>query len=138
MPRDFAVYIAGVGVAQQLVRGLALGGGTLAIVAHRDTDAGSDEQLSRGQSERLAERVEDPIRDLGGRVMARFLEEDPELVATEPRGSVRPPQAGADPLRDQREQLVAGGVPKAVVDHLEVVEIDEQDCEPAGGVATHA
>ena len=39
------------------------------------------------------------------------------------------PEAAAEPIRHGDEQLVAGGVPEAVVDGLEVVEVDEQDRE---------
>ena len=45
------------------------------------------------------------------------------------------PQHGQQPLGRGEEQLVAGGVAERVVDHLEAVEVEEQQgdrCRPAG------
>ena len=53
-------------------------------------------------------------------------EQDAELVATEARREVRRAQPVADARRDRRQELVAGGVAEAVVDGLEVVEVEEE------------
>ena len=60
------------------------------------------------------------------------LEQDCELVATQPRDGVGPPQAAREPLRDLEEQGVANPVPQAVVDRLEVVEVDDQHADGSG------
>ena len=60
-------------------------------------------------------------------VVLDVLEQDAELVAAEPGRRVAVAQAAAQPGRHLPEQRVAGGVPEAVVDGLEVVEVDEQD-----------
>ena len=57
-----------------------------------------------------------------------------ELVAAEARDHVLGAQARAQPRGDRHQQLVAGGVAEAVVDGLEVVEVDEQHRELAAPV----
>ena len=49
-----------------------------------------------------------------------------ELVAAEARDDVAGPDRVPEPLRDGHDELVAERVPEAVVDELEVVEVDEQ------------
>ena len=56
-----------------------------------------------------------------------------ELVAAEPGGGVALADGGADPLGDGDQQLVADAVAEAVVDVLEVVEVEEQHDERLGG-----
>ena len=81
--------------------------------------------------DRTAERVEDPFRGLDRRPqVVHVLEQDRELVAAKPGRSVGRPDAGRDPLGHLEEHAVAGGVTKAVVDGLEVVEVDEQHRHP--------
>ncbi len=55
------------------------------------------------------------------------LEQDGELVAAEARGGVAGADARAQALADLEQDPVAGGVAEAVVDRLEVVEVDEDD-----------
>ena len=57
------------------------------------------------------------------------VEQDRELVTTEPRDRVRRPNRHLEPARDLLEHLVARGVAEAVVDGLEVVEVDEHDAD---------
>ena len=54
------------------------------------------------------------------------LEQDRELVAGQPRDQVRFAHAGLQALRDFLEQVVAGQVAEAVVDHLEAVDVQVQ------------
>ena len=63
---------------------------------------------------------------------AQALADDHELVATEPCDGVGGLQAPLDPPRDLDEQLVAGVVAQAVVDHLEAVDVEEQHGDLAG------
>ena len=53
-------------------------------------------------------------------------QQDRELVAAEPRGRVDRAHAVGQAPGDHLEDLVAGGVAEAVVDVLEVVEVEEQ------------
>ena len=112
-------------VAQQLFR--AFGSGSARVVRGRDTDRRADEHFLVLELERAFERGEDPRRDLGRLdAVGGVLEEDRELVATEPRSGVGRAQARLQPLADLTEHQVAGGVAERVVDRLEVVEVHEQ------------
>ena len=85
---------------------------------------------SRSERDHLDERVVDALGQRGrtGVVVGRG-GNDRELVAAEPGDHVVLPNARREALRDHREQLVAGGVAQAVVDRLEVVEVDEEHGE---------
>ncbi len=111
-----------VGVAQQLVRGLVVAG------RDGDADAGVDEQLLAAMLERRLEGGQQAFGDVerAGRV-GRVLDQHRELVAAHPGDRVTGSQRAAQPLRHPDEQLIAVAVPEAVVDVLEVVEVDEQD-----------
>ena len=81
----------------------------------------------RSSSSGSAERVEDPLGGLDRRLqIVDVLEQDRELVAAEPGGGVGRADARRDALRHLEQHPVADGVPEAVVDGLEVVEVDEQ------------
>ena len=108
-------------VADQLIRALPAGG-------ERDPDAGRDEMLASREHERTRERSRDPLRGvdrvaLGGDV----LEQDSELIAPESRHRVAPAQRMLEARRRGRQQLVSDVMAEAVVDQLEVVEVEEQD-----------
>jgi hypothetical protein len=53
-------------------------------------------------------------------------QQDRELVAAQTGHGIGRADAGPEPFRDQTQQLVTCGVPEAVVDILEPVEVDEQ------------
>ena len=57
---------------------------------------------------------------------AQVLAQQHELVAAEARRRVARPQHAAQPLGDRQQELVAGRVARAVVDDLEVVEVEEE------------
>ena len=57
------------------------------------------------------------------------LEQDRELVAAEAGDGVGRSRRGADALGRQPDQLIAALVPEAVVDQLEVVEVDHQHAD---------
>ena len=81
--------------------------------------------------ERAGQRVEDPLGGLHrGLGVLHVLEQDRELVAAEPGGGVGGADARGHALRDLEQDPVAGGVTEAVVDGLEVVEVDEQHRHP--------
>ena len=64
--------------------------------------------------------------DRGRLGVVGVLDHDRELVAAQAGDHVLGPQARAQARGDRDQQLVAGGVAEAVVDRLEVVEVDEQ------------
>ena len=67
----------------------------------------------------------------------RLGEEHDELVASEPGAGVDEPGAGPDDVAHEAQRPVAGEVPVAIVDDLEVVEVDHQQAErPPGALAS--
>ena len=79
------------------------------------------------EHERLAERRDHTVGDIGDHLGPRdLLDDHGELVAAEAGDGVDGAQHAAQPVGDGDEQPVAGGVAEAVVDRLEVVQIDEQ------------
>ena len=58
-----------------------------------------------------------------------FLDEDGELVATETRCRVRRAEHELEAVGNPREQLVACHVAEAVVDLLEIIEVEEHHGE---------
>ena len=90
-------------------------------------DADADVAALAGDVERLAERRAQPA---GGHRRLRLVgdagAEDRELVAAEARDQVALADRAAQALGDLDQQPVAGLVAEAVVDDLEVVEVEEQ------------
>ena len=109
-----------------------------ALAADRDADAGRDPQRLARQVEARLERRQDALGGLDRVADVRALEQDPELVAAEPRDRVGGAHAGHEPLGHELQQLVAGRVPEPVVDGLEVVEVDEQHGHLGGAARTAA
>ena len=130
----------GVRVADQLV-----GVRRRAAVDDRDAEAGTHGELLVLDGQRHGERLDDPLGRVGRGLRAvGALEQHGELVAAEAGGGVARADARRQPLRDLVEHLVAGRVAEAVVDGLEVVEVDEDDRQPvvlaprAGDGVAHA
>ena len=107
-----------VGVAQQLARGVA-------VAANCDADAGADVHLLAEHPERRAEGAANPLGDSGRGRDVGVLEENRKLVAAQPRGSVLRPQGRPDPMRRLDQDMISRRVAEAVVDRLEVVQVDE-------------
>ena len=79
------------------------------------------------QDEGPGERLGDPLGDPGRAALAAdVLGQDRELVAAEAGDRVARAQRLLEPRGDRREQLVAGRVAEAVVDELELVEVEEE------------
>ena len=92
----------------------------------RDADARAHEDVLAGDRDRRLEAADQPLHRIDGRDgIADALDQDRELVAAEARGRVGRArdlqQAGGDRL----QHLVAHRVAEAVVDRLEVVEVEE-------------
>ena len=120
------MYIAASALRMQLV-----GVGRAARLGDRDAEAGADDQVGVVELERADERVEDALGGLDRRLrVVHIFEQDRELVAAEAGGGVGGPDARGDALSDLEQDPVAGGVAEAVVDGLEVVEVDEQHSHP--------
>ena len=66
------------------------------------------------------------------------LQEDGELVATQARHQVDGPHTVVQALGDFVQQLVAGHMAQAVVDHLEAIQIQEQHRKPLLGIQSRA
>ena len=85
-------------------------------------------------------RLNDAQHALGDRdrvlLVDDVLAQDRELVAAEAGDGLVPAQRVPQPLGDREDQLVAGRVAEAVVDHLEAVEVEEQhgDVAPAAAL----
>ena len=101
-----------------------------------DADARADVDLDSLDEERRPEAPAQRVRhDLGsthesgllGRVALEVGKKDQELIAALTCDNVRLSDRGAQPRSDCFEQFVAGGMPEAVVDQLEVVEVDEEN-----------
>jgi hypothetical protein len=129
-----------VGVAQDVVggRGPAARGDT-------DTRRDLDRHVGRGrEADRFAQGRHRPVGDVGrggratggpvaprwpGPAAATRPDEDGELVPAEPGDQVAGAAHAPQPVRDDAQQLVAGGVAVAVVDRLEPVEVEHEDGE---------
>ena len=117
-PSDFRAVERDVGVAQQIL------GALVARVRDRDADAGGGVEAAAFDVGRLGDGGVEP---LDPRFDVLVEEDDPELVAAEARDHLARPHDRTQPLRHGAQQRVAGQVPEAVVDDLEVIEVDERD-----------
>ncbi len=89
-----------------------------------DTEARGHSDLVAGHAERSLEGAQQPRAD---RLPARAVQERHELVAAEACQQRRRARMRAKPLGHRDQQGIADGVPAAVVDGLEVIEVDERD-----------
>ena len=113
-----------VGVAEQILD-------RRVVVGDRHSCAGAGHHLAVVDHHRRPHRAGDPLHDAAGVDLVDVApEQHRELVTAEPGGEVVGPQARLDALRDGHEQQVTGGVALAVVDGLEVVDVDEQHRRP--------
>jgi hypothetical protein len=116
-----------VGVAQQLD---VVRGGVLVV---GDADAGADGDLPADHRVRRRQGGQHPFGEGADGRQVDALDQDRELVVAEAPDGVGPAKAAAQPGGDLLQQPVAGAVAHAVVDHLEVVEVDEEHGEAAAG-----
>ena len=93
----------------------------------RNSDGRADGQRMAVDHQRRRQCGQDPVghfdRIPGGGDVGQ---QDPELVASQPRDRVLGADAALDASRDEPQQRVAAGVPERVIDGLEVVDIEEQ------------
>ena len=100
------------------------------IQAH--ADAGADIQLVAFQRERRGQHGKDLARHAGHfrSVVGRF-DDDDEFVAADAADDVGGAQDRHQALGDEFEQLVAAVVAQRIVDHLEVVQVQQQQSHAA-------
>ena len=121
----------GVGVADQQVGVDRLAGRR---ARHGDADAGADEVVDPAHRVGLGEGGGDAVGDRDRLVLVgEPVDEDAELIAAEAGDDVARPQVPAQARRHRSQQLVAGVVAHAVVDQLEVVEVEEEDPDRRAG-----
>lgn len=119
----------GVGIAHQFV------GQTVALVANRDADARRWRNHLAGHVHRLPELFQHALGDhRGGAGHVYVLEQDRELVARQARDDIGVAHAGLQAGGDRLEHFVAGEVAKAVVDDLESVDVEVQQCAAVAGL----
>ena len=106
--------------------------GTIAGSGQRHSDAGREMQLVLGMRERvdgegLPERELDAMGDRERIVnTAHRLDDHDELVTTEVTDERVGPNDLLEPGAERQQEVIAGGVPQAVVHHLEAVEVEQQ------------
>lgn len=76
-----------------------------------------------------------PLHHAAGGFLAGAIDEDGELVAAAAADAVALAQAAAEQRRQGDQDAVAGGVAIAIVDRLEVVEVDDHPDGAMGGAA---
>ncbi len=119
-------------IAASASRIMLVGLGRRAVLGDRDAEAAAQRELLVAGDDRQRERVEDALGGVGGLLaVGDVLEQHRELVAAEARGGVGPADALVEAPRDLLQHLVARGVAEAVVDRLEVVEVEEDHREAA-------
>ncbi len=130
LPTALAVVLGGVhgdvGVAQQALD-------RVVRIAEGDADRRPGVGGHTGsEGDRLGKLGQQPIGDLERGVGRLALDEHGELVAAQSGDRVGPADDGTQAAADLLQHAVAGGVAEAVVDGLEVVEVDAQH-RRAGG-----
>ena len=112
------------GVAQQYL------GISPVFGVHGNSDAGTEVEGIAVEDERFRQLVDDPLDDKVDRRHVRpRLEQDVEFVGADPGNRLDLREYGAQPFSGLDQHLVAGSVPKALVDRREIVEIDEGERE---------
>ncbi|MNI02304.1 hypothetical protein D3C73_551700 [compost metagenome] len=120
-PRALGLEQCRVGIAQQLLDAQRIAG------EQADADAGVYGQLVPINKERLFKALDDPLGQRSGLNQLRTaFGKYGELIPAQPRQGDARTEHGPQALGHSLEQLVANGMPEAVVDHLEVIEIDHQ------------
>ena len=105
-----------------------LGALVVRVVGEDDADAGAHVEAAAAHRDRLLDGLDQPVGD-GPQVSGRAVHEVGELVAAEPRDGVAAAHQAGQPLADHGQDHVPGGVTVPVVDHLEVVEVEQEQAE---------
>src|SRR3954453_8610954 len=98
--------------------------------AHGKADAGTRHDLLVVKSDRLGNRIQQVARkSLRGLLVADLGSNDDEFIAAEPSYPILRFDRTTKALGNVHQELVARVMAKGVVDALEVVEIDEAECD---------
>ena len=98
-----------------------------ARIADGDADADVTGHVAAVEDVRPVDRLQHAARHGDGRLRVGVANEYRELVAAEPGGEILGADRAGEPVRELREQLVAGAVTPGVVDGLEPVEVEIED-----------
>ena len=91
--------------------------------------------LLAAQRERRRELPCDPVCDsVGDLLVLHISQQHRELITAEACDGIAGPQRRGDPGSDRHQQLVAHLMAKGVVDRLEIIQVEEEDGDPALGV----
>ena len=100
----------------------------MVAIGDADADARAGENLLAVDVEALVESAQDALGDISSLLRVDDpVEQDGELVAAEARHRIGGAHRRAEPGGNLLEHEVSRRVPEAVVDRLEVVEVDEDD-----------
>jgi hypothetical protein len=102
----------------------------------RDADRQREGLDRRARVATAQRRGEDPAGDREAGLEVRPGQQEGELVAADPEGTVGASQVRRDRARERHQQVVARDVAALVVDRLQVVHVDEHEDE-AGVVPAH-
>ncbi len=80
----------------------------------------------------------DPVDQLARAALVRVVQYDDELVTAGPGHHVLRAALLGEQLPDAAQYLVTAGMSVAVVDDLQVVDVDRQHCDRSAGVERHA
>ena len=103
--------------------------GRVRIRAQRDADAHAHRVRPCGDDNRLTDSGDNTRRELDSTRRIDALAQDRELVATQTGDRVARTQHALQPRRHRTQCLVSRRVAQLVVDHLESVEIQVQECQ---------
>ncbi len=95
-------------------------------------DSDATRQLDRGPEPLdtyIRHPAPDPLRDGMSCCDIRAAEDDDKLLAAIPSDHIRMPQFRLDRRDDRAQTCIAGCMPECVIDLLEVIEIDEEECD---------
>jgi len=118
-----------VGVFEQRIRADAVRRG------HRNPDAGADFDQMIVDLVALAQMLDNSPGETRG-ILVRFdvLLKHHKFVAAEPRHEILRAQHFAQPVGDRAQQPVAARMTQGIVDLLELIEVDKQQCRQLHGV----
>ena len=118
------------GVFEQLFGALRLVG-----FAEHQADRTGQENLAVAEGDRRPQGAADRFGKCGdaGEILFRQ-QEQPELIAGQPRQSVLRLDQSAEPARQRQQDGIADGHADRVVDLLEAIEVDDHDGRADGGI----
>ena len=127
LPRPLALRRVhrGVGVPQQMV-------GALPAQPEAQPDAGAGPDRPVADGDRALQLLQRPLGDPQRVVLGGVGHQDREFVAAEPGDRVGLPHHAGQPAGHLDQDLVAGAVPEAVVDGLELVQVEHQHTRRPG------